>query len=184
MNIQKKFFPIFYLLFLFGLNKLKAQDTLKLNFVGLNPSVTIEPYYEKGEMDINLLPIVYQRTLNQRVDLRVTSICNLGLRKDSSGLSHLGLETAFPVFWKKKEAKTNNSKGLFVAPIISLTHNFIENYKTIGLWLEPGYNLLFDSKYALSFGLQIGGSYFTYTGSNAAWRNHFGVKVVFGKWLR
>lgn len=162
---------------------LKAQNEGDFNFIGLNPSLTIEPFYEKGEMDINIFPVVYQRPLTKRVDIRFTSICNLGIRNAGNEISHLGLETAFPVFFRAKEDKKVSSKGFFVAPIVSLTRNRIEAHNNIGLWLEPGYHLLFDNKVAMSFGLQLGATYFDYNDGATKWRNHFGFKLIVGKWF-
>jgi hypothetical protein len=164
-------------------SQLKAQNGSKAHFIGLNPSLTVEPFYEKGEMDINIIPIVYQRSLTNRVDLRITSICNFGIRNNGNEISHFGLETAFPIFLKQKEDKKQSSKGFFVAPILSLTRNRMEKHNNGGLWIEPGYNLLFDNKIAMSFGLQIGGTYFSYDNGQTNWKNHFGVKIIFGKWI-
>lgn len=162
---------------------LQAQNENKFNFIGLNPGVTVEPLYEKGEWDINIIPIVYQRPLTKRVDARLTTICNLGIRNDGNELSHVGLEMAFPLFLKPKESVRQSSKGLFFAPMISLTRNRRENHNNVGLWLEPGYNFLFDNAFALSIGIQLGGTYFAFDNGHTEWNNHLGVKVIFGKWI-
>ncbi len=164
-------------------NPLKAQDYHKSNFIGLNPSITVEPFYEKEELDINILPLVYQRPLTKRFDIRLTSICNFGIRNNGNEISHFGVETALPIFFKIKEEKKESSKGIFVAPILSLTRNRIEEHNNVGLWIEPGYNLLFDNTFAMTFGLQLGGTYFAYDNGQSQWRNHFGVKIIIGKWL-
>ncbi len=152
-------------------------------FLGLNPSITIEPFYEKGEMDINILPLVFQRKLTNRIDFRLTSILNLGIRNDGSEISHFGIESAFPIFLKKKENKTDCSSRIFISPIISLTRNRIEEHNNLGFWIEPGYHLLFENKIAMSFGLQIGGTYFAYDEGQTKWANHFGVKIIIGRWI-
>jgi hypothetical protein len=59
----------------------------------------------------------------------------------------------------------------------------MEKHNNGGLWIQPGYNLLFDNKIAMSFGLQIGGTYFSYDNGQTNWKNHFGVKIIFGKWI-
>ena len=50
-----------------------AQETITKHFIGINPSVTAEPFYEKGEIDINVLPFVYQRILTEHIDIRFIS---------------------------------------------------------------------------------------------------------------
>lgn len=164
-------------------NLLYAQSDNKFNFIGLNPSLTVEPFYEKGELDVNIFPLVYQRPLTKRFDIRFTTICNLGIRNQGSEISHVGMETAFPIFFKSKEDKKESSKGFFIAPIISTTRNRIEEHNNLGIWIEPGYNLLFENNFSMSFGLQLGGTYFHYDNGGAMWGNHFGVKIIFGKWI-
>jgi hypothetical protein len=167
----------------FFVNPLNAQSENKSNFIGLNPSVTVEPFYDIGELDINILPIVYQTSLTKRLDVRITSILNLGIRNEGNEISHFGLETALPIFFKAKQDKSESSNGFFVAPVVSLTRNRMEEHNNIGLWVEPGYHLLFANNFAISFGLQFGGTYFSYDNGQTKWGNHFGVKVIFGKWI-
>ncbi|WP_194776720.1 hypothetical protein [Pararhodonellum marinum] len=162
---------------------LNAQDEKKYNFIGINPSLTVEPFYEKGELDINILPLVYQRPLTKRMDIRFTSILNLGIRNEGNEISHFGFETALPIFFKSKEVVKESSQGFFVAPIVSFTRNRIEEHNNVGLWIEPGYNLLFDNDFALSFGLQLGGTYFAYDNGHTKWGNHLGIKIIFGRWF-
>ena len=59
----------------------------------------------------------------------------------------------------------------------------MDNHNNIGTWIEPGYSLLFDNKFAMSFGLQIGRTYFNYDNDADKWRSYFGVKIIFGKRL-
>lgn len=166
-----------------SLPKAKAQSERRLFFAGITPSITVEPFYQKGELDLNIFPIVYQRTISNRFDLRLTTILNLGVRNNGNEISHLGIETAIPFFIKKKESKYECSNGLFASPVVSLTRNRMEQHNNLGFWLEPGYNLLFENKFAISFGLQIGTTYFKYDTGETKWRNHFGVKIVFGRWI-
>jgi hypothetical protein len=170
-------------IFLLFKNPLLAQEEKSFNFLGVNPSVTVEPFYEKGEFDVNIFPVVYQRSMTRRFDIRLTSIVNLGLRNTENQISHYGFETGFPLFFKQKESRKEISKGFFVAPVLSLTRNRVEAHNNLGLWIEPGYNLLFDNNLAMSFGLQFGGTYFAYDNGQTTWGNHFGVKIIIGKWL-
>lgn len=153
-------------------------------FLGVNPSVTVEPFYQKGEMDINILPVVFQKPLTGRMDLRLTTVLNWGIRKGGGEVSHLGAEAALPVFLRKKENKTAYSKGFFLSPVMSFTQNRMESHNNIGLWIELGYHLLFDRGFAMSFGLQAGGTYFMYDNTQTKWGSHFGVKIVLGRWLK
>lgn len=162
---------------------LSAQAGKEYTFIGLNPSVTVETYYQKGELDVNIFPVVYQKTLTRRFDIRLNSIVNLGIRNNGNEISHFGLEAGLPIFLKKKESIDEIPHGFFVAPVSSLTRNRIEEHNNLGLWIEPGYNLLFDNRFSMSFGVQLGGTYFAYDNGQKKWGNHFGVKVIIGKWL-
>lgn len=164
-------------------NPLLAQEDKKFNFVGINPNVTVEPFYDKGELDISIFPLVYQRPLTKRFDIRLNLILNLGIRNNGNEISHFGFETGFPIFFKPKENKIEISKGFFVAPILSVTRNRVEEHDNLGFWIEPGYNLLFDNNFAMTFGLQLGGTYFTYDNGQTKWGNHLGIKIIIGKWL-
>ena len=174
---------ILLLLTILAINTALGQDEKRLNFFGINPGVTVEPYYNSAELDINILPIVYQRSITNRLDIRLTSILNYGIRNGNDRISHVGLEAGTPVFLKKKEDRAEISKGFFISPILSLTRNNEASHTNIGTWVEPGYNILFENKFALSLGIQIGGTYFINDNSSDTWGNHFGVKVVFGKWI-
>lgn len=180
--MHKLFIFLLFTMELF-LSEVKAQTEKTLHLVGVNPSVTVEPFYEKGELDVNIFPFVYQRPVAKRLDLRLTTILNLGIRNKGNAISHFGLETALPIFFKQKESKSELSKGFFIAPVVSLTRNRVEEHNNVGLWLEPGYNLLFENKFAMSFGLQIGRTYFNYDNDLTKWGGHFGVKIIFGRWI-
>jgi len=160
-----------------------AQSEHSPVFLGINPSVTIEPFYQKGELDINVLPLVFQKPLNRFFDIRINSICNLGIRQSGNQVSHFGIEAALPIFFKSKKSKGECSMGFFAAPVLSATRNRMEKHNNLGLWLEPGYHLLFDNKLAMSFGLQMGATYFSYDNRQTKWGQHFGVKIILGKWL-
>ena len=183
MRKNQRMKSILFLITLVTANTVFGQNEKRFNFFGVNPSVTVEPYYNSGELDINIFPLVYQRSISNRLDLRLTSILNYGIRNGTNQLSHIGTAVGIPFFFQKKEDKVEISKGFFVAPILSVTRNNEANHTNIGTWIEPGYNILFENEFALSLGLQIGGTYFINDSSANAWGNHFGVQVIFGKWF-
>ncbi len=164
-------------------NETFAQEKKSPNFFGINPSITVEPYYKKGELDVNVLPFVWQKPLFLRMDLRLSSILNLGVRETGNVISHYGLEFAGVVFIKRKTEITECPSAWFVAPVVSLTQNQYEDKSNVGLWLEPGYAFLFENKFALSLGLQFGMTAFISHQEELSWGNHFGFKVIFGKWF-
>lgn len=151
--------------------------------LGINPSVTVEPFYEKGELDINVVPLVFQKTLTRRLDLRFVSVLNLGIRNSGNQISHVGLETTLPIYLAAKEDKTIPSRGFYVAPGVSFTRNRLGGHTNSSLFLEPGYQLLISPKISLTFGLQVGRTYFVYDNEATKSGGHFGFKLIIGYWL-
>ena len=152
-------------------------------FIGIQPAITVEPEYEKGEFDVNIIPLVFQSSLSKRVDYRIVSIVNYHFGPINQ-ISDLGLEIGFPVFLKSKETILEPSSGIFVSPVISFGRNLLNEHYTLTLAAEPGYFFDFNSRFALSLQFQIGGSYFVYDAENEnAWRTHFGFKANLGFWI-
>jgi len=179
---MKKVFFIF-IFFLVSAFQINAQNNKRAYFIGLNPAVTIEPFYQKGELDVNIFPIVFQKTLTNRIDFRFSAILNYGVRLTKDEISHYGGQICFPFFLVKKNDFNLPSKGFFVAPGIGITRNRIEKHTNIGFWLEPGYNLMISPKWSLTFGIQLGATHFNYDAGTKKWGNHFGIKIVIGRWF-
>lgn len=162
--------------------QISAQEK-SASLLGFNPSITAEPFYEAGELDINIFPLVYLHTLTPRSDIRFTSILNLGIREEGNAISHIGFETAFPIYIIKKENKEIHSKGFFIAPVLSLTRNILEEHNNIGLWLEPGFLQKLSENFSINLAVQVGTTYFNYDDDEDSWKGHFGFKIIFGWWL-
>lgn len=162
---------------------INAQEKSTKHFIGINPSVTAEPFYEKGEVDINIFPVVYQRIITERFDIRFTSNLSLAIRNEGNSSSIYGFEVGAPFFFSQKVRKNQPSKGLFIAPIFSFVQYSKEDHSNMGIWLEPGYNVLMDKNFSVSIGLQVGGTYFFYKNDENKWREHIGLKVILGKWF-
>lgn len=160
-----------------------SQEKRTAHFIGLTPAITVEPYYNKGELDINVFPLVYQFSISKRLDGRLSPVLNLGIRNGDDVLSHVGLEIATPIFLKKKEEKNSPSNGFYLAPVLSFTRNNSALHYNLGTWIEPGYLLSISEKWSISFGLQVGGTYFMRDSGIQEWGNHFGFKIVIGKWF-
>ncbi len=161
----------------------RAQNIKRAAFIGLNPSVTVEPFYEKGELDVNIFPLIYQKTLSRRTDIRVSSILNFGVRNMENEISHYGAQISFPMYFKKKELLSSPSESFYIAPGIGCTRNRIELHTNFGFWAEPGYHLKITEKWTISFGVQLGATHFSYDDNTQKWGNHFGIKIIIGRWL-
>ncbi len=163
--------------------QLFAQLGKTKNFIGLNPSITVEPYYQKGELDLNIVPIVFQKTLTKRIYIKIASIVNYGIRNSNNTISHIGGQLSFPIFFLKKEDLKTPSQGFFVAIGGGFSRNIMEKHNNYGLWLEPGYNLMISENWSISFGVQLGATHFNYDNGDKKWGNHFGIKIIIGRWI-
>jgi len=171
INRSKKVLIIFICILLstlFGENKSKI-------FLGVNPSITAEPYYEDGEFDINILPIVFQYNINEKYNFRVSSLLNYGIRKDSNQITHYGIEFGLPI---------EVYKQIYVSPIFMISRNDFEDHTNLTLAVEPGYQFKFKNNFSLFIGTQLGSTHFTYDNGESKWDGHFGVKVIIGKWFK
>ena len=71
--------------------------------LGIQPSITIEPFYEEGELDINVFPFILETPIGSRINIRLTPIVNYHIGGERNGVSDIGLFTVLPVFIKKRE---------------------------------------------------------------------------------
>jgi hypothetical protein len=152
-------------------------------FIGLNPSFTIEPYYESGEVDINIFPIVFQMPITKKVDWRIYSILNYGIRNSGNGLSHIGLSTNIPMYLLKNLTENNWLDYIYFAPGIGCTRNTIEKSYNTSVYIEPGYEIRFKDGFSIIAGVQFGKTYFMYDTNTNKWGDHFGIKVILGQWI-
>jgi len=151
-------------------------------FVGLQPSVTKEKFYEKKEFDLNIIPIVFQIPIAKRADLRIVSLCNYHFDEEVQ-IADLGLNFALPVYLKQKEETKSPSSGWYLSPILGLGRNLLNKHNTATLAVEPGYFFKTNGPFAFSCAVQYGRTYFQYDEAPDLWRSHFGVKINLGLWL-
>ncbi len=159
-----------------------SQDKRPI-FIGLQPGFTVEPFYEKNEFDINIIPITLQIPLGKRIDFRITTLANYHFGGKKNGFSDLGFQFVLPVYLKKKENTKTSSKGFYIGPVIGIGRNMLNDHYTTTLAIEPGFQFPAMRSFAISMGLQFGGSYFAYDNQPNVWRNHFGFKINIGFWV-
>jgi len=158
-----------------------AQEKRPL-FLGIQPGYTKEKFYEKNELDINILPVVLEFPLAKRINLRFTSILNYHLG-DNNQISDIGIHTVAPIFFRKNENVKMRNHGFYIGPVLGLGQNIMNDHFTTTLAVEPGYLFEANKQFTLSIGIQYGGSYFDYKNKNSEWVEHFGIKINLGFWL-
>lgn len=159
-----------------------AQDKKPI-FIGLQPGFTAEPYYDKNEFDINIIPVTIQMPISKRLDIRLITLANYHFGGKENGFSDIGFQFVLPFYLKKKEAPNIIPQGFYLGPVLGIGRNLINDHYTTTLAIEPGYQFPTKKSFSISMGLQLGGSYFTYDNQPNILRSHFGFKVNIGFWV-
>jgi len=159
-----------------------AQEKTPI-FIGLQPGFTSEPYYDKNEFDLNIIPITFQMPISKHIDVRLISLANYHFGGKENGFSDIGFQFVLPIYFKKKEMAKIIPQGLYLGPVLGIGRNLINDHYTTTLAIEPGYQFPTKKSFSISMGLQLGGSYFAYDNQPNVWRNHFGFKVNIGFWV-
>lgn len=178
---MNKFISTLTLLAFFSM--MVSSQTKKLIFIGVQPALTVEPFYEEGELDVNAFPLIIETSLSSRINLRIAPIANYHLGGTSNGFSDLGVFAVLPVFLKEKEDETSKPYGFYLGPVIGFGRNMINKHYTTTLALEPGYMFEAKKRFTITLGLQLGASHFAYDAQPNKWVFHWGPKVTFGYWI-
>ena len=152
-------------------------------FLGFQPSITVEPFYEKGEFDVNIFPLIAEKPITNRINVRIVPMLNYHFGDENTGLSDVGGSVVLPVFFRKKDSSDKQTYGFYIGPVAGYGRNLINDHYTLTLALEPGYMLRSDKRFTLTFGCQFGASHFNYDELENKWTSHFGPKISLGFWL-
>lgn len=152
-------------------------------FIGLQPGITAEPYYNEDEFDINIIPITIQFPVGKRTDLRLTYLANYHFGGETTGFADMGIQTLVPVYFKAKKNAKDLPKGFYAGPMIGFSRNLLFDHYTTNLAVEAGYQFPVEKRFSVSMGIQFGATYFDYDNQPNVWRNHFGFKVNIGLWV-
>ena len=177
---MKKSILVLALLFIFACGF--SQNKLPI-FVGFQPSVTVEKFYDKGEFDINIIPLVVEFPIAKRIDFRFANVANYHFGGNNK-FSDIGFQILTPIFFKKKNERDFRSYGFYASPVLGLGYNFRDNHYTATFALELGYLFETKKRFTLTLGIQLGGSYLINENSESEWVQHFGFKINLGFWLR
>lgn len=168
---------LWILILLSGLLTNISAQNMKRTFIGIQPMITKEKFYDKGEFDLNIVPLVVQVSLSELVEIRAISIVNMHFGT-SSEVSHVGAELGLPLYpFRKRESAM---KGIYAAPVFAMVHNRVTSSKEYTFAIEPGYSWIFQKGFSMNAGLQLGGTYFDGTFDGNALKDHFGFKISLG----
>lgn len=173
---------ILFIFALVAMSSLHAQSNVPL-FIGIQPNITVEPFYEEGELDIDILPLVLEASIGSRTDIRLTPIVNYHFGGEEQGVSDLAMFVIMPFFLKEKQEASDLPYGFYLGPVVGFGRNLINDHFTTTLALEPGYLFETSKSFTIALGLQLGGSYFSYDELPNKWVTHWGPKFSFGFWI-
>ena len=161
----------------------KAQnDPLKDNYVGLIPSVLVEPYDTIDAVEVNIFPFLYEFRVGEKNDLgfQIRPILNYRFLKAQSGISQIGgtmvmnkyfLNIFDDDFWLKPQL------GVYY----TYAYNRLDKIKTMTLGIEPGAFMKISENYTISVNLQPGINYYPnqysqeLVDSESGFKGHFGL---------
>ena len=149
-------------------------------FIGIQPAITIEPFYEEGELDVNIFPLVLETRIGHRTNLRFVPIANYHIGGLENGFSDIGLFAVLPIFFKKAESLTAKTDGFYIGPVLGFGRNLLNEHYTTTLAVEPGYMFKAEKSFTITLGLQLGSSHFAYDAQPNKWVFHWGPKISFG----
>lgn len=183
LKLQNKFaFPaILFLLLMLNSRFILGQEKHPV-FIGVQPSITKETFYEKEDFDINIVPLVFQTPIGKIIDIRFTTLANYHFGS-SEGFSDIGFQLIAPIYFKKKEKIKMPSHGFYIGPLIGFSRNLLYNHYTTTPAIEPGYLFKTSNRFSLSLGIQLGASHFNYDNEPNKWVSHFGFKINLGFWV-
>ncbi|MBR9917515.1 hypothetical protein GYB29_07505 [bacterium] len=173
----------FTLLALITWNQCFCQSETPI-FIGLQPNITVEPFYDEGEFDLDIVPLVFEASVGLRTNIKITPIVNYHFGGVNNGISDLAIYSVVPIFLKAKEERTDRPYGFYLGPVLGFGRNILNSHYTTTVGAEPGYMFETENRFTISMGLQLGGSYFSYKNTEPnKWVSHWGPKFSFGFWI-
>lgn len=160
-----------------------AQETrLSKNYIGLSPSVLVEPYDTINAIEVNFLPFLYEYRIGENHDLslQARTILNYRFYEPQSGISQIGgsfvlnkyfLNIFGDDFWLIPQLGT----------YFTYAHNRLDKIQTLTLGIEPGAYIKFSRNFSMSINLQPGINYYPDTYSKqfadtkSGFKGHFGM---------
>ncbi len=152
-------------------------------FIGIQPNVTVEPFYDEGEFDLDITPLVFEASVGLRTNIKITPIVNYHFGGPNNGISDVAVFSALPIFLKAKEKRSDRPFGFYLGPVVGFGRNLINSHYTMTVAVESGYMFKTKNRFTISMGLQLGGSYFSYDTEPNKWVTHWGPKFSFGFWI-
>ena len=158
-----------------------AQEKTSI-FLGINPSLTVEPFYPKGDFDVNIFPIVFQSSINKQIDYRIISLINMHFGEETE-LADVGLQATLPVYFKKRDEESFHNYGFYIGPAVGFSRNIRSDHNTLNLAVEPGYMFEATKHFTINMAIQYGRTFFDHDSKPSENAELLGYKINLGWWF-
>lgn len=150
--------------------------------IAIGPRVMQESWYESGELDVSIVPLVIELPLSSRVGLRLrpSVFYHFGGPSPDTRVSLIG-GSAAPIFYLQAADGPRPYSGWFIGPSLEITHNRLESMWHASVAADGGYAIYFEGGTGLILSVQLGVTFFSDSDQDPAL--HPGVFPSFGIWL-
>lgn len=160
-----------------------AQEiNLADHYIGLMPSVLVEPYDTVDAIEVNFFPFLYERRFGEENDksFQIRPVINYRFLEGQNGFSQMGGTALFNKyflgvfeedFWLKPQL------GVYY----TYTYNRLDKIQAMTLGLEPGAFMRVSKNFTLSLNVQPGINYYpdsfskNFVETESGFKAHFGV---------
>ncbi|MBI3142900.1 MAG: hypothetical protein HYZ16_08740 [Bacteroidetes bacterium] len=155
-----------------------AQDLAPQWYIGLMPSVLVEPYDSVNAVEINVLPLVFEKWRHLKYGLQFRPMVNYRIYAPAPGISHLGGSVLLNRYFPLSSEKHSQLKPL-IGFYTTFTHNRLDKVNTLTLGLEPGIKI--GGKVSVNINLQPGINWYpdaasrAFVGAPTGFLPHFGL---------
>lgn len=155
---------------------------LKKNYIGILPSILVEPYDTINAIEINTFPLVFEFRLGEQKDLGVQlrPIVNYRFSKISKGISQVGGTILANKYFPN--LLTNDS---WLIPQLGFyytyAYNRLDKIQAMTFGIEPGVYMEISDKLSITLNLQPGINYYPdqfsrdFIGVESVFKAHFGI---------
>ena len=167
-------------------NALQAQSVLsQKNYVGIAPSFLVEPYDTINAIEVNVLPIVYERRFGNNMGFQFRTMMNYRFFKPAPGISQIGgtvVVNKYITSWFKEDFWLNPVFGGF----FTYTYNNLDFIHTLIAGAEVGALFSFSEHFSVATTVQPGINYYPdqysrdFVETESGFKGHFGVIVQLG----
>jgi len=157
-----------------------AEDTTPI-YIGVEPRIGREDWYQDGEYDVNVIPLVIEFALSDNISFKTKTSYfmhyggSVGSKRSLVGIGG-------NVFYHFKPISDSRQyHGLFLGPLLESNYDYIEAMRHSTIAAEVGYAIPVDTDWSVNISAQYGRTNFSDATKPTA--DHFGIFVNFGYWL-